>query len=121
MPNVISKSDLHNVATALAIGARGSWSSLDYSGLSKVGATLDYSDDVTNITVGPSSVNVMSLDNAADTAETTKGRAALRRYVLASMLRNARKAHNSDTLDLRAYFADTDEKGTRGFIVERVK
>lgn len=120
MPNIIVKSELRNIATALAIGARGSWSGLDYSGLT-VGATLDYSADVQNITVGPSSVNVMSLDDKADKADTRKSRAALRRYVLASMLRNARKAHNSETLDLRAYFADVDEKGTRGFIVERVK
>ncbi len=119
MTSIIVKSDLRNVAVAAAAHAGGSWSTLDMSTLREVGACADYLSDLEPFVVQGDTF--ASLDPAADTPATAKQRSAKRRYVLASFIRVARKQLQDDTLDLRAYFADIDDKGTRGYVVERVK
>ncbi len=119
MPSIIAKTDLRNVASAAAAHAGGSWSTLDMALLNKVGACADYLADLEPFIVQGDTF--ASLDPAADTPATAKQRSAKRRYVLASFIRVARKQLQNDTIDLRAYFADIDENGTRGYVVERVK
>ena len=125
MPNLLDKSDVRNAARILAIGTKsGAWADVDYTPFADVtdsDTLLDYMGDVGNIVVKSAGVTVAELDDAHDTPDNAKSRASARRYVLASLLRNARKAHANDALDLRAYFADVDDAGTRGFIVTRVK
>ncbi len=122
MPSNITKTELRNVATAAARNAGGKWASLDYSGLTAAGVCLDYAADIASHTI--SGVSVLALDPANDdagNAKATARRANLRRNVLSAMIRNAAKSLSDDNVDLRAYFADVDSKGTRGFIVERMK
>lgn len=112
MPRALDYNALKNVAES-ASNARGAFASLDYSGFNKVGAILDFSEDLPI---------ALTLDPTADTPENAKDRASKRRNVLGGLIRNARKAHKLDTLDLRAFYADAPmiDKDGKAVLTENV-